>query len=73
MGIKGVVTDRCGAGIAGAEIKVDQRKKSIFSGKSFGIQMISMIDVRHMYSAKKGYTLKSSAGAACSNLNALTP
>ena len=36
MGIKGVVTDRCGAGIAGAEIKVDQRKKSIFSGKRFG-------------------------------------
>ena len=35
-GIKGVVTDRCGSGIAGAEIKVNKREKSIFSGKSFG-------------------------------------
>lgn len=31
-GIKGVVSDRCGSGIAGAEIKVDQREKYIFSG-----------------------------------------
>jgi hypothetical protein len=32
-GIKGVVTDRCGSGIAGAEIKVNHNEKSIFSGK----------------------------------------
>jgi hypothetical protein len=34
MGIKGVVVDRCGAGIADAEIKVEQRNKTILSGKS---------------------------------------
>ncbi|XP_046842736.1 carboxypeptidase D-like isoform X2 [Xenia sp. Carnegie-2017] len=33
MGIKGVITDRCGAGIVGAEIRVDERGKVIASAK----------------------------------------
>ena len=34
-GIKGIVKDRCGSGIAGAKIKVSGREKTITSGKNF--------------------------------------
>ena len=34
-GIKGVVKDRCGSGIAGAKIDVGGREKPITSGKGF--------------------------------------
>ena len=32
-GVKGFVKDICGSGIVGAEIKVDQNEKSVFTGE----------------------------------------
>ena len=36
-GIKGFIMDRCGSGLAGAVIKVDQRNKTIISGTILSI------------------------------------
>ena len=55
IGIKGVVTDRCGAGIAGAEIKVDQRKKSISSAKFGDYWRLLLNDSYTIQVSAKGY------------------